>query len=338
MCNGTLKKIMVIVSVAVCGFQVAHANPNAEQVVFGNQSTKQGNQLQRRKVLKANELKTLMKSAINGNVNAANKIKEYANYGDREAALQYGYLAHIGKLPGVGTDYAKAMQAYRKATRQKDQNGQEIGFLANHLAAYNIGVMYQNGQGVGKNAAEAYHWFKISNDAYQERHPNQVFFPAAVHMARALQSGVGVARDDKQALKLWDTIVRFSGLPEAFVRYADMVLMGRGTPKNPAVAISYYKRAADRWSLEGIEKLAMLQTKGGVGIEPNLAEAAKWYIVLANVNRKFAGKERTALGKLKTDKERKYVQTLAMSWLSTHGTMPEPFDFSKPLNEDPQKF
>ena len=336
----------LFVLLMIMGFQVAFANPTdsqqaAEQAVFGTPPVGQPYSsssvappvvsVQR---LKPQDLRRYIKSAQDGNINAANLIKEAANGGDKDAALQYGYLAHIGKLPAVGTNYPIAMKAYKKAARQKDAQGNEVGYLGNHLAAYNIGVMYLQGQGVPQSNNEAYRWFKIANEAYQEKRSNHVFFPAAVQMARALQSGVGVARDDKAAVKMWRAAAD-ERCPDAMTGYAKMVMVGRGTIQNPTVAYSYLNSAANKWNLEAIELLANHTARGNMlNMEPNLSESAKWYIILAGVNKKkFAGKARVALSKL-DEKEQKRVRQRAYAWLSNHSTMPEPFDYTVPLNDE----
>lgn len=338
-----------------CVVQGAFANPvtpqqqpvnTYEQAVFGNtpQAKPQikpknvAKPIEDKQVLSSKDLRRLIKTAQDGNITAANAIKEAANNGDRQAALQYGYLVHTGKLPSMGTNYAVAMKAYKKAARQRDELGNEIGYLGNYIAAYNIGIMYQQGQGVPHSAIEAYRWFKIANEAYAEQRPNRMFYPAAVQMARALQSGVGVARDDKAALQMWLKASK-EGSPDAMVGYANMVAQGRGTIQNPNVAFQYYKRAADNWNLDAIMALAQMYAKGdGISREPNLKESAKWYIVLATVNKKkFGGKERLALSKL-SEQDQKSAKGLALSWLTNHSTIPEPFDYTVPLSEEPKRY
>ena len=346
-----MKTKHLFVVLAIMGaFQVAFADPT-EQEIFGTTnktpaptnspaSASISKPVNSRVVLNHQDLRRLSKMARDGNINAANAIKNAANEGDSNAALQYGYLAHTGKLPLIGTNYAVAMKAYKKAARQKDEQGQELGYLGNHLAAYNIGVMYQQGQGVPKSASEAYRWFKIANEAYQERNTNRVFYPAGVQMARMLQTGVGVVKDDKAALQVWHSLVR-ERVPEAMTQYANMVLAGRGgVIKNPSIAMNNYTLAANKWDLEAMQALAVLHTKGdGVAFETNLIESAKWYIILATVNKKkFAGKERAALAKLKNEHEQKTAQRIAHNWLTQHATIPEPFDYTVPLNEEPKTY
>ena len=342
------------VLIMLLGFQVALADPATpeqpnhtyEQAVFGNTPQTQpqmkpknvAKPIEDKRVLSSKDLRRLVKTAKDGNITAANAIKEAANSGDSNAALHYGYLAHTGKLPTMGTNYALAMKAYKKATRQKDELGNEVGYLGNYIATYNIGIMYQQGQGVPQSASEAYRWFRISNEAYKEQRPNRVFYPATVQMARALQTGVGVARDDKAAVQMWLAAAK-EGSPDAMLGYANMVVAGRGTIQNPSIAFQYYTRAANHWNLDAMVALAQMYAKGdGISREPNLKESAKWYIILATVNKKkFGGKERLALSKL-SEQDQKSAKGLALSWLTNHNAVPEPFDYTVPLNEEPRNY
>lgn len=351
-----MKMRFCTVLITALGFQVAFADPakpeqsnpptTYEQAVFGTTPQYQAPKPQAkdiakpvdsRQILTSKDLRRLVKAAQDGNINAANAIKDAANEGDSNAALYYGYLAHTGKLPGLGTNYATAMKAYKKSARQKDKQGQELGYLGNHIATYNIGIMYLQGQGVPQSASEAYRWFRIANESYTEKHPNRVFYPAAIQMARALQTGIGTPRDDKAAVQMWLAAAK-EGSPDAMVGYANMVATGRGTIKNPSISFQYYKRATEKWNLEAIEAMAKLTAKGdGISREPNLKESAKWYIILATVKKKFGGKERAALSKL-SPKEQKLAKEMALSWLSLHTKIPEPFDYTVPLNEEPKTY
>ena len=52
---------------------------------------------------------------------------------------------------GVSLDYKKAMECWKES--------HELGFPA---AAYNIGILYLSGKGVGSSKDEAHRWFALS--------------------------------------------------------------------------------------------------------------------------------------------------------------------------------
>lgn len=107
------------------------------------------------------------------------KLRDAANSGNRWAAFYYGYLAETGKLSGA-KDYELARRSYQKAVKNTDGS-----LTANHLAAYNIGLMYYYGKGSSQNPAEALKWFLIAIQAYREsKGNNAVFWPAEYHVGR----------------------------------------------------------------------------------------------------------------------------------------------------------
>ena len=350
-----MKKLPLLLM--IMSFQVAHANPDTpqtppqngvngvnatEQAIFGmpnNPANPQNAQpLQPKpKAVDSQELKRLFNAAQDGNVVAADKIKQAANNGNRNAALIYGYLAHTGKLPDSGTNYATALKAYKMAARIKDKQGDEIGFYGNHLAAYNIGIMYLNGQGVPKSATEAYRWFKIANDTYLEKSHGEVFYPAAYHIANALQTGVGTPRDDKEAVIVWRKMAS-QKVPDANLAYAKMAIAGRGMIQNNSIAINQLKLAAEKWNIEAMLLLIKLHEKGdGVTQKPNKVAVAKWYIVLAAASKKYKGKAQSALEALKPEQQQQAKKEAAI-FLNTRSTVPDPFDYNAPLFQNPRKY
>ena len=251
--------------------------------------------------------------------------------------MRYGYLAHTGKLPGLGTNYATAMKAYKMASRIKDKQGNEIGFCVNHLAAYNIGLMYQQGQGVPQSSNEAYRWFKIAHDAYQEKKHGEMFYPAAYHIATALQTGVGTQRDDKEAVIMWRKMAG-QKVPEANLAYAKMATAGRGMIQNNSIATNQLKQAAEKWNIEAILLLIKLYEKGDdITRKPDKVAVAKWYIILAVASKKYKGKASTALEALKPEQQQQEKKE-AYIFLNTRITIPDPFDYTAPLFQNPSKY
>ena len=335
-----MKRLLPLPIICLCSFQFALANPNsAEQAIFGNQSKynqAQPKQQQEHISIESTELKRLFHSVIDdNNVVAADTIKQAANSGNRNASLYYGYLANTGKLPNKGTDFALAMKAYRKASRQKNKQGQEIGFYGNHLATYNIGLMYLNGHGVPKNPTEAYRWFKICNETYKEKNYGDSFFPALVHMARMLQTGLGVPKDDKQAVEFWRLASEKSS--EAKVAYAKMAIAGQGMPVTMTVAVNKLEEAANQWNQEAILTLIKIYGKGdGLTRKANKVAVAKWYLILSAANKKYKGKANSALSELKPEQQNE-ARKEANIFLSGHSRLPDTFDYNNPLYQNPKK-
>lgn len=67
---------------------------------------------------------------------------------ERQAAFEEGAMASLLKK-----DYARAMECYRRAAE-----------LGHPLAAYNLGVMHENGMGTEEDLAEALKWYEEAAD------------------------------------------------------------------------------------------------------------------------------------------------------------------------------
>jgi uncharacterized protein len=136
---------------------------------------------------------------------------------------------------------------------EKDKAAAEKGVAA---AQYNLGVMYENGDGVAKNQAEAAKWY--------EKAAGQGFGMAQYNLAVMYSEGRGVARSDDTAAK-WCQKAAEQGIARAEVWLGDCYDQGRGVGKDQAKAVTWYQRAAGKNDPTGISNLAFAYAKG-IGI------------------------------------------------------------------------
>lgn len=73
-----------------------------------------------------------------------------AEMGEALAQYRLGILYHLG-IGGVAQDYAEAVQWYRRAAEQGHADAQN-----------NLGLCYDNGQGVPRDDVHAYVWFNLA--------------------------------------------------------------------------------------------------------------------------------------------------------------------------------
>jgi uncharacterized protein len=78
------------------------------------------------------------------------EMKRMAEAGNATAQLVLGQIYKHGDL-GVPKNSAEAVKWYRLAAD-----------LGNPKAQYNLGLMYENGEGVPSNYIEAYRWFNLA--------------------------------------------------------------------------------------------------------------------------------------------------------------------------------
>jgi len=214
-------------------------------------------------------------------------LRRAALGGDAEAASVVGDIyAKEGDLP---PNYAEAAIWFRVAA--------ELGHAS---AARALGLLYLTGMGVGRDRDEAAKWFrkaaeagdpdakaKLANLALQgeaaeeDRIRTREWFEtsaragdlvAAFNFGVCLAEGVGIARDDAEAL-VWlrraaDTVVT------AQYWMGRMLAEGRGAPADPVAARTWTQRAADGGLADAQVALAemMVNGKGGTRDHPAALE------------------------------------------------------------------
>lgn len=264
---------------------------------------------------------------------AVNSLKHSANTGNKWAALEYGYLAAMGRLPSLGgkPNYALAAKAYRLASKTVSKDGIR-NINGNYLAAYNLGLMYYYGQGTKANGREALKWFRASLDAYPKS--QRTFWPSALYAARILEHGYGVPVNNKEAIKYWEAAAKEKE-STAMYGYAMMILSGKGTVPNPYKAYPLLIQAANRWNINAMIALAHYQSRQEKYRKNNPVDAAKWLLIAATIDKKKFGKKADAAMSVLSEAHRKQAANAMAIWLSTHNIMPEDFDYKAHLNNDP---
>ena len=252
------------------------------------------------------------------------KLRDAANSGNRWAAFYYGYLAETGKLSGA-KDYELARRSYQKAVKNTDGS-----LTANHLAAYNIGLMYYYGKGSSQNPAEALKWFLIAIQAYREsKGNNAVFWPAEYHVGRIKEAAAkNVPAQLAEARSHYGNAARMRD-PDSLYRYGLLIAL-----ENPPAALSYYTRAADRWHSGAMVALARYYAKGDSLHKADRSENARWLQLAAVADKRYAPYAKRAQAGLTAD-EQKRVQASASAWLKRRGIRPASFDYAAALQDDP---
>ena len=326
---------------------LAAPQPNAEQQVFGSQrSSQQATQAQSaqtnaggakpaqgatRKTRRLNprdEARQMFERFNSGDMLYASRLKDAANNGNPWAALQYGYLAHKGQLPSLkGPDYALAYKAYMKAVKNPDGS-----LTGNHLAAYNIGLMYFFGSGqLKQDGRTALRWFQTASQAYREAKKSKtaIFWPASLYSAQILQNGyAGVTADPTAARAHWEAAIR-SKDPAALHGYAAAIYSN-----NPFAAVRVYQSAADRWHVPSMIALARWYANGDKLHQADPEQTATWLLIASFVDKRYTSNAESVLKHLNAESQ-KQVRTRASRWIQSKGLRLDKFDYASPLNDDP---
>lgn len=172
-------------------------------------------------------------------------------------------------------------------------NGIDPALLAKAKAGdansqFNIGMLYDNGQGVPKDHAEATRWFRKAAE--------QGNATAQYHLGLAFSNGEGVPQDYAQAA-FWYRKAAIQGHARAQYEFALKLISGCGVPQNIKEAMIQFQKAAEQGDVESEYMLGSIYEEGGLGkvvpgpdgsytdarvvdfyaVPKDLGLAAKWY-------------------------------------------------------------
>ena len=122
-------------------------------------------------------------------------------------------------------DYLTAAKTFRKLAEQGDS-----------AAQYNLGLMYDNGQGFLQDYAEAVKWYRLAAD--------QGDADAQLNLGFSYDMGRGVPQDYAEALK-WYRLAAEQGHADAQQDLGYSYEYGEGLPQNNIMAHMWYNLASE---------------------------------------------------------------------------------------------
>ncbi len=244
-----------------------------------------------------NQTPTQPSHAVNS-PNSHQQLESRANSGDAQACQKLG--AYYDKQK----EYRQAFKWYEKAAA-----------AGNPSAWHNLGVMYELGQGVPQNLAQAaFHYRQATTKGN---------LPSAWHNMGLLyaEGNLGQIKDSKTAFEFFKKAAEQNFAP-AQRAVAHALATGQGVSLNLAQAVKWYLRAANLNDAEAQYDLGLcLATNRGA--ERDLVEAYKW-INLAAVNpkvRERAIEARMLLEMSMTPMQIQEGQTRSQQWLEAHKSL-----------------
>jgi TPR repeat protein len=182
-----------------------------------------------------------------------------AEQGYSNALYFIGCYYHDGF--GTCVDYLKAISWWEKLSKHHDSNGS---------AENEIGVMYQHGKGVPKDAAVAVKWYRkgaLRGNSVAQRN-------LAIHYT----SGNGVTKDERWAFE-W--MLRSAQQNEDYLApylVGDYYSLGIGTSVDHAKAMEWWKKSSDHNDCDGrADNHIGVAYDRGNGVIIDEKEAMKWY-------------------------------------------------------------
>ena len=170
-------------------------------------------------------------------------VRGLARIGDGDAQ------ANLGIMLASRGEYAQAVYWYRQAA----QAGVAV-------AAYNLGTMYFNGQGVPKDDLEGHRWFMQA--------AKRGYASAEFGLAMTYFNGQGVQRDPVQGIAWYEKAAR-RGLPAAQFNLAVVYANGDGVAADPVKAYAWMLLAQKN----GLDASGALATIAGRMTPAQLAAA-----------------------------------------------------------------
>ncbi|MBC7368170.1 MAG: SEL1-like repeat protein [Undibacterium sp.] len=142
----------------------------------------------------------------------------------------------------------------------------------NEGAQLNLGVMYDNGEGVTKNSAEAVKWYRKAAE--------QGNAMAQFNLGVAYITGDGVPKDSAEAVK-WYLKAAEQGNAAAQFSLGVMYGDGNGVAKDSAEAVRWYRKAADHGYASAQFNLGVMYDIG-LGVPKDALEGLAWVNIAAS--------------------------------------------------------
>ena len=166
-----------------------------------------------------------------------------------------------------------------KKTWSPAENARQFAEQGDANAQYELGRMYDNGEGVPQNYVEAAKWYRQAADQGDAMAQNNL---GVMHY-----KGQGVPQNDAEAFR-WYRLAADQGDATAQSNLGGMYEKGEGVPQNYVEAVKWYRVAAEQGYANAQFGLGFMYVNG-VGVPNNDVEAYKWLALAAAQQGDFAG-------------------------------------------------
>jgi TPR repeat protein len=241
-----------------------------------------------------------------------------AESGDKHSQYFLGLLHDTGR--GVPRDINVAIKWYKLAAEQGSEDAQnalrylskkrqqialererQLAKQGNADAQYNLGVMYNEGQGVPEDDNAAFKWYTLAAE--------QGNAGAQVILGLIYDNGRGVPQDDKTAVK-WYTLAAEQGDVYSQYNLGVMYEGGWGVPKDDKTAVKWYRLAAKQGNANAQYNLGWMYEEGQ-GVPKDNVYAYMWWDIAASSGDKDAISGRDVISKRMTPADISAAQKLA---------------------------
>jgi TPR repeat protein len=165
-------------------------------------------------------------------------------------------MYQLGRVLDKQGAFAEALSWYRKAA--------DSGYPE---AMNNLGIMFTNGRGVGRDDTQAVRFFRRAVDGGSA--------DAITNLGFMYRYGRGVEPNLEEAVQLFRKAAD-AGSVEGMYWVGHVYETGAGVAKNEAEAFKWYGQAANRAYGPAMNKLGAMYANG-IGTSKDLTQAMRWY-------------------------------------------------------------
>jgi TPR repeat protein len=205
----------------------------------------------------------------------------YAGYGDGKAAYDNG-------------NFPAAFKEFQASATLGDAESQ-----------YFLGLMYDKGQGVAEDKAEAMTWYRKAAD--------QGYAKAQSSMGDAYRTGKGVQQDYGEAVKYYRKAAE-QGDADAQYNLGNMYGEGHGVAQDYAEAVKWCRKAADQGDPLAQTSLGWAYANGN-GVPQDYVQAHMWFSLALAQDYSEAQKGIDEIAGKMTPAQTAEAQRLAKEWL-----------------------
>lgn len=204
---------------------------------------------------------------------------------DAALAVPACRAAHVAapNLPRISFQLGRSLDRAGNGTESADLYRSAAEALY-PVSMANLGLSYQNGDGVARDAVVAVQWYRKAADAgnagaltnlgaaYEDGIGSDAM--GMNNLAALYAKGVGTATNLPEAVH-WYQKAADAGLPLGMRNLGAMYENGSGVARDPAEAVRWYRKAADAGDAPGMAYLGVMYTNGS-GVAKDPAEAVRW--------------------------------------------------------------
>jgi len=198
--------------------------------------------------------------------------KEEATAKTNKIRIWIGVFASVFVLAGGGYVFLKYNTVQPDVSVMKNEDVLFKKYLkaaekGDAEAQFKLGVMYDKGQGVPQDDAEAVKWYRKAAE--------QGDADAQFKLGFMYINGRGVPQDNAEAVK-WFRKVAEQGDAGGQFSLGVMYRAGKGLPQDNAEAVKWFRKAAEQGDADGQFSLGVMYLEGR-GVPQDDTEAVKWF-------------------------------------------------------------